>query len=160
MLQYYFLCLCITRVDIHLHSTQLELHIPYLIQQTICLLLAIPSFHMLLQFYQFYFNVDFNRVPPSGLPATLPYPLPYNPNSPFPIETTMAKSNSSFNVDKSNPGKLSSIAILPSSHVNHGNLSDNKRQYLSALCILQLNYYDYRLFRHKKGVRIKTSVNI
>lgn len=108
---------------------------------------------MLLQFYQFYFNADLNRIPPSDSPLTLPYPLPYNPNSPFPIETAMAKRNYSFNVDTPNTEKLFSITILPSSPINQG-------QYLSALRILQLNYYDYRLFRDRKGVRMKTSANV
>lgn len=108
---------------------------------------------MLLQFYQFYFISDLNRIPPSDLSLTLPYPLSYNPNSPFPIETAIAKRNYSFNVDTSNTEKLFSIAILPSSPINQG-------QYLSALHILPLNYYDYRLFRDRKGVRMKTSVNV
>lgn len=102
------------------------------------------------------------RFSPQGLPTASPYPLPYNANPRFPIETIGAKSSLSLNVDTSNTGKLSSIAVLPSSPVDHGNLSDyiqwhinhdpnNKRQYLSALHILRSKYYNLQTIQGWKG---------
>lgn len=69
-------------------------------------------------------HANLGRFSQEGLPTASPYPLPDYANPHFPIETTGAKSGLSLNIDTFNTRKLSSIAVLPSSPVDHGNLSD------------------------------------